>query len=110
MENEVKKKPIKVFKCGSVKAAIWSDSKVINGDVVEVHSIKIDRVYKDGDTWAYTNLLNAEDLPKVALLANEAYKYLRMRYFEPTVQPDEHDAGSGSDKKITSRQSKGGEN
>jgi len=98
MENEVKNKPLKVFQCGPVKAATWADSKVINNAVVKVYSIKIDRAYKHGDTWAYTNSFNAEDLPKVAVVANEAYKYLRMRTFEPQTHPNGHDDDSGSEK------------
>jgi hypothetical protein len=71
---------------------------VINNAVVKVYSIKIDRAYKHGDTWAYTNLFNAEDLPKVAVVANEVYKYLRMRTFEPQTRPNGHDDNSGSEK------------
>ena len=103
MENEVKNKPVKVFQCGPVKAAIWVDSKAINDTVVKVHNIKIDRAYKHGDMWAYTNLFNAEDLPKVAAVSNEAYKYLRMRTFEPQTHPKGRDDDSGSEK-IDNRQ------
>lgn len=81
MEKTTKKKPIQVVACGAVKAAIWSDSRVLNGSLVEMHSIKIDRSYKDKDSdeWNSTSIFNAEDLPKVALVAIEAYKYLRLR-------------------------------
>jgi hypothetical protein len=51
--------------------------------VVEVHSIKIDKSYKDGDEWKRTTALAAEDLPKVALVATEAYRFLRLRSEEP---------------------------
>lgn len=79
MEETANKNPIKVFSCGPVKAAIWSDSRIINDALVEVHSIKIDRSYKDGDEWKHTNTFNTEDLPKVAMVATEAYKFLRVR-------------------------------
>lgn len=85
MAENSKNNPIKVFQCGRIKAAIWADSKVIDNTVVEVHSIKIDRSYKDGEEWKHTNAFNAEDLPKVALVANEAYKYVRMRAFAPGI-------------------------
>ncbi len=89
MDETVKKNPIKVFSCGSVKAAIWADSRVINNTVVEVHSVRIDRSYKDKDNgeWKHTNTFAAEDLPKVALVAIEVYKHLRLRSFD-----QEHDA------------------
>jgi hypothetical protein len=88
MENEIKKRPIKTLTCGFVQLSIWADSKVMNHEVVEVHSIRIDRAYKQGQTWAHTNTLNVEDLPKVAVLAHEAYKSLRVRTLEPAAQPD----------------------
>jgi len=82
MENTIKKNPIKVFQCGSVKAAIWVDSKVLNNAVVELHSIKIDKWYKDGDDWKNTNTFNTEDLHKVAVVAMEAYKFIRLQSSE----------------------------
>jgi len=80
MEKE-NKSPDKVFSCGTVKAAIWVGRKVIDNTVVEVHSIRIDRSYKDKDTgeWRYTTTLDTESLPKVAVVSMEAYKYLRLR-------------------------------
>ena len=72
-------KPIRTFRCGSITAAIWSDSKAINHEIVEMHSIRIDKAYKDGDEWKNTHTFAAEDLPKVALVADEAYRYLRLR-------------------------------
>lgn len=89
MFNEVKKRPIRTFRCGSVQLSIWADGKVIDNEVVEVHSIRIDRAYKQGDRWEHTNTLNVEDLPKVAVLAHEAYKSLRMRIFDPAAQSEE---------------------
>lgn len=94
MEERTNKNPIKVFSCGSVKAAIWVDSKVLNNAVVEVHSIRIDRSYKDGDEWKYTTAFSTEDLPKVALLAMESYKFIRLRSPEQD-RTDELGLGNG---------------
>jgi hypothetical protein len=79
MEDATKKKPVKVFICGPVKAAVWANSKIVNDTLVEVHSTRIDRAYKDDDTWAHTNSFHAEDLPKVSVVAMEAYKFIRLR-------------------------------
>jgi len=81
MEEKSKNNPIKVFQCGAVKASIWIDSKVIDNAVVNVHSIRIDRAYKDkkDNEWKYTSTFYLEDLPKVSLVANEAYKFIRLR-------------------------------
>ena len=82
MESKTNKLPDKVFQCGSVKAAIWIDSKVHNNAMVEFHSIKFNRCYKEDEEWKYTNTFNAEDLPKLALIATEAYKFIRLRSSE----------------------------
>jgi len=41
--------------------------------------VTINKAYKEGEDWKYTNSFNIEDLPKVALVANEAYKYIRLK-------------------------------
>jgi len=75
-------KPEKRFKCGPISASIWSQGKTVDGQMVKFYSINIDKTYKDADEWKHTNSFAAEDLPKVALLANEAYRYLRLRTTE----------------------------
>ncbi|HUU16671.1 MAG TPA: hypothetical protein VMW72_05935 [Sedimentisphaerales bacterium] len=72
-------KPEKRFKCGPVSASIWAKAKTVEGEMVKFYSVSIDKAYKDGDEWKHTKSFATEDLPKVALVANEAYKYLRFR-------------------------------
>jgi hypothetical protein len=89
MEKTMNNKPIKVFSCGGIKAAIWLGSKVVNNEMVEAHYIKIDKSYKDKDDneWKYTNTFNVEDLPKVSIVAMEAYKFVRLRISEASSGP-----------------------
>jgi hypothetical protein len=42
----------------------------------------IGKAYKDGDQWKHTTSFAAEDLPKVALLATETYRHLRVKVLE----------------------------
>ncbi len=72
-------KPEKKFSCGSISASIWANTKVVNGEKVKINSVTINKAYKEGEKWKYTNSFNIEDLPKVALVATEAYKYVRLR-------------------------------
>ena len=72
-------KPEKKFNCGSISASIWANSKVVNGETVKLYSVTINKAFKEGDEWKHTNSFNIEDLPKVALVATEAYKYVRLR-------------------------------
>ena len=81
MENKKTNNPIKTFSCGAVKAAIWLNCLEKDGTLVEVHSIRINKSYKDkgDDEWKRTDNLAAEDLPKVAVVAMEAYKFIRVK-------------------------------
>ena len=72
-------KPEKKFNCGSISASIWANTKVVAGETVKFYSVTINKAYKEGEEWKYTNSFNIEDLPKVALVATEAYKYVRLR-------------------------------
>jgi hypothetical protein len=51
----------------------------VTGEKVKINSVTINKAFKEGEEWKYTNSFNIEDLPKVALVANEAYKYVRLR-------------------------------
>ncbi len=78
MQDQQRNKPNKVFRCGAVRASIWANRRVMQDAVVEVHSIRIEKSYKEGDQWKQTMTLSTEDLPKAAIVAQEAYKYLRL--------------------------------
>ena len=80
-------KPEKKFNCGSISASIWANTKVVNGEMVKLYSATINKAFKEGDEWKHTNSFNIEDLPKVALVANEAYKYIRLKSPEPDTEP-----------------------
>ena len=73
------RKPEKKFNCGPVAASIWAKTKKVEGDTVKFYSVTITKAYKEGEDWKYTNSFDIEDMPKIALVANEAYKYIRLK-------------------------------
>ena len=79
-------KPEKKFSCGSISASIWANTKVVAGETFKLYSVTINKAYKEGEDWKYTDSFNIEDLPKVALVANEAYKYIRLKSTDPDEQ------------------------
>jgi hypothetical protein len=84
MEKQVNRKsPHVVLSCGAVNGAAWVDDRVIGDEVVEVHSIKFDRSYKDKNDgqWKHTEVFYTEDLPKLAMVATELYRRLRLRSY-----------------------------
>ncbi|MCP4610963.1 MAG: hypothetical protein GY845_19830 [Planctomycetes bacterium] len=81
------RKPEQKFSCGPISASIWANTKVVTGDTVKFYSVTINKAYKEGEDWKHTNSFDIEDLPKVALVANEAYKYIRLN---PTDSNENH--------------------
>ena len=77
--NHKKQKPRKVISCGPVQAAVWTDNRVTDGTVVEMHSIKITKSYKKDNQWQHTTNFTTDDLPKVSVVAMEAYRLLRVK-------------------------------
>ena len=69
----------KTFRYGFVEASVWGRSEEGKGEVVKRYSVKIQRSYKKGTKWENTNIFHVEDLPKVSIVAQEAYKYLRLK-------------------------------
>ena len=98
MENGTKRLPTKVFRCGSIEAAVWLFPKVRDGAVVDVASVTITKSYKDpeDEEWKTTDFLYPDDLPKVAMVATEAYKYLRLKSPDPKGRPESTDPSQGA--------------
>jgi len=72
-------KPEKKFNCGSISTSIWAKTKTVEGDTHKFYSVTINKAYKEDEDWKHTSSFNVEDLPKVSLVANEAYKYIRLK-------------------------------
>jgi len=94
-------KPEKRIRYSPVSASVWAKSKTVNDKKIKFYSISISRVYKkkkddkngndsnDGNEWQYKKSFRLEDLPKVALVANEAYKYIILNSSNPQTEPEQ---------------------
>lgn len=70
-------KPVEKFRAGAITATIWSKDMTTNGKTYPVFNVAIERNYLDKDKkWQKTSNYNANDLPKVVLVAQQAYEYL----------------------------------
>ena len=75
MGNQPKQK----FRAGSVSATIWENEVKVKGETKTFFTTGIERSYKDkDDKWQSTNTMRVNDLPKVLLVINQAYKFLVM--------------------------------
>lgn len=72
-------KPVKEFKAGGVRAAVWENVVVQNGKEVVIPSVRIDRTYKDGVQFKRTSAFGTRDLARVQLVAAKAFEFLELR-------------------------------
>jgi hypothetical protein len=77
MEQE-KNQPEKKFSTGAISATVWKNVRAgKDGKVFETRTVNLQRRYTDKTgQWQSTNTLRLNDLPKAALVLEEAYKYL----------------------------------
>ena len=70
-------KPIKTFRAGCVKAAIFENQTTYNGKQSTIYRIAIDKSYKDSNgVWKSTSSFNAStELPKAILVLQKAFDY-----------------------------------
>ena len=81
-ENQQQNKPVKKYVTkGGISATIWSEIKEYEGKQVEYFNISVERQYTrdDGKNWESTNSMRPDDLPKVALVCEQAYKYINLK-------------------------------
>ncbi len=73
-----KQQPDKKFKAGAVSATIWANElKDKMGKPFSIYTVSFERSYKDREgQWKSTNSLRVNDIPKLQLVAAEAYEYL----------------------------------
>jgi hypothetical protein len=76
MNNEAKK-PVKEFRAGRIKAAVWENTMERNGESVTTYSITFQKRFKDKQgKWHDTQQFYADELPRIRLVAQKAYEAL----------------------------------
>lgn len=80
-ENKTGNQPEKKFRAGAISATVWlNNGQNKEGQQTEYRTISLERGYKDkAGAWKSTNSFRVNDLPRAALVMNEAYKYLVLK-------------------------------
>ena len=82
-------KPIKVFRAGAVRAAVWRDTITRNGVEIVVHNVQIDRTFKDGDEYKSSSSFDAaRDVPRLLLVASKAYEFVALKAEDEPADAD----------------------
>ncbi len=92
MAQQANAAPIKEFRAGGIRAAIWRNEVLQDNKTVVRFSTKIEKRYrnKQTDEWQSTDQYFPEDLPKLALVATKAFEFVSLKESEtnsdlPTV-------------------------
>ena len=71
--------PEKKFSSGSMIATVWNNQKSKDGQTFEYKTVSLQRRYTDKEgKWQTASTLRLNDLPKAALVLEEAYRYLAL--------------------------------
>ena len=82
-------KPIKSYRAGGIQASIWKNEKERDGNTVLQHSVRIQKQYRnDEGDYQNTDYFFPDDLPKLQLVAQKSYEYIRLK------ESDSEDADS----------------
>ena len=86
--------PVKKVRAGAISVSIFENAgKGRNGEARTFSSVVLQKRYKDKNgEWQTSNSLNANDLPKAAMLLNKAYEYLVVRQVEASAGAEENAA------------------
>ena len=74
------KGPEKKFRAGAIAATVWkNDGQRATGETFSYPTVSLERRYKDkSGNWKSANSMRLQDLPKAALVLQEAYRYLAL--------------------------------
>ncbi len=81
-------RPVKEFRAGGVRAAIWENERGAGDARFTAHTISIERRFKDRDgLWKSTTSFRVEDLASLQLVAAKAFEFLTLKERAPQDEP-----------------------
>ena len=72
----MKEKPTHEVRLGAIKAAVWRN-QTETGDTR--FSVKLSRIYKDGDAWKSTEHFGRDDLLPLAKVADQVHSWIHQQ-------------------------------
>jgi len=75
--------PVKEFRAGRIKAAVWRNDVERDGQIVVRHSVTMQKRYRDSDgNWKDSSSFFLNDLPRVEMLMRKAFEYIALNKTE----------------------------
>lgn len=83
-----KNHPSKTFRCHNITGSIWqSEEPDKNGKKFVRYSVKIQKHYRKEDgNWADSHYFFPEDLPHLALVVQECFKFITLKESKDTTE------------------------
>jgi hypothetical protein len=85
MTQRTSQRPVKEFRAGPVKVAIWQNEAEQDGRPVIRHSIRIGKRYFDRqqNAWQDSDYFFVNDLPRLRLLVEKAFEFIALKESDP---------------------------
>jgi len=85
MAERTSQRPVKEFRAGPVKVAIWQNDAEQNGQRVVRHSVRIGKRYFDRqqNSWQDSEYFFTNDLPRLRLLVEKAFEFIALKESDP---------------------------
>ncbi len=82
--TQQKQSPIKEFRAGNIKAAIWKDQREDQGRTTVAFSVKIQKRFFDkaAQDWRETDYFFPNELPRLCLVAEKAFEHIALQESE----------------------------
>lgn len=81
-QHQDKRAPVKVFRAGSIEAAVWEKDEQTRGGEPELE-VRITRRYRDTKGWHHTTRFSPFELLSVAEVAKAAFRHLVVKERTP---------------------------
>jgi hypothetical protein len=85
MAERTPQRPVKEFRAGGIKIAIWKNEVEQNGQHLVRHSVRIGKRYFDRqqNAWLNSDCFFVSDLPRLRLLLEKAFEFVVLKESDP---------------------------
>jgi hypothetical protein len=85
MSDPAANRPVKELRVRNIRLSIWQHEGTRDGQAVMLHSVTLNKRYRDSSTgeWTDSGSFFPDDLPRLRLLLDKAYEFLMLRDVSP---------------------------
>jgi CDGSH-type Zn-finger protein len=91
-------RPVKELRVRNIRLSIWEHEGTRDGQAVRLHSITLNKRYRDSATgkWTDSGSFFPDDLPRLRLLLDKAYEHILLRDSSAESEADEANGSDGA--------------